>query len=131
MKKTRLFTALLFTTSSSLLCAAESLAPPPAPIIEGLPVAVTAHPDQLSLLQSTNPQLAANKTLVFDMWRTILLAVQVEQAERFLAEDYQQHNVTARTGRAAFKEIFASFVKRQDTIPETIPERVPIVAEGY
>jgi predicted SnoaL-like aldol condensation-catalyzing enzyme len=130
MTKTRLLTALLFTAASTLVCAAESLAPPPAPIVEGLPVPVVAHPDQLSLLRSSDPQLAANKKLVFDMWRTLLLAGQVEQADRFLAEDYRQHNVTARTGRAAFKEIFAAFVKRQDAIPETIPELVTLVAEG-
>ena len=130
MTSPRLLTALLFTAGSSLLCAAESLAPPPAAIIEGQPVVVTAHPNQLSLLQSADPKLAANKQLVFDMWRTLLLAGQVEQAERFLAADYKQHNVTARTGRAAFQQIFASFVKRQDTVPATIPELVTIVAEG-
>jgi predicted SnoaL-like aldol condensation-catalyzing enzyme len=64
------------------------------------------------------------------MWRTILLAGQVEQAERFLTEDYIQHNVTAPTGRAAFEQIFASFVPRQDSVPETIPELVTLVAEG-
>ncbi len=130
MTRTRLLMALLFASVSTLTNAADSLAPPPAPIVEGQPVPVTAHPNQLSLLQSEDPKLAANKKLVFDMWRTILLAGQVEQADRFLAEDYRQHNVTARTGRAAFKEIFASFVKRQDTIPDTIPELVTLVAEG-
>jgi predicted SnoaL-like aldol condensation-catalyzing enzyme len=130
MKKTRVLSALFLTAASTLACAAESLAPPPAPILEGQPVVVTAHPDQPSLLQSADPQLAANKQLVFDMWRTILLAGQVEQAERFLIEGYKQHNVTARTGRAAFQDIFSSFVPRQDTIPATIPELVTLVAEG-
>src|SRR5690606_34300657 len=129
MTTPRLLTALLFTATSTVF-AADSLAPPPAPIVDGLPVPVTAHPDQLALLASSDPQLAANKKLVFDMWRTILLAGQVEQAERFLAEDYIQHNVTAPTGRAAFQRIFASFVPRQDTVPATIPELVTLIAEG-
>lgn len=91
---------------------------------------MTAHPNQLSLLQSAVPQLAANKQLVFDMWRTILLAGQVEQAARFMTEGYIQHNPTAPTGRAAFQQIFSSFVPRQDTVPETIPELVTLIAEG-
>jgi predicted SnoaL-like aldol condensation-catalyzing enzyme len=130
MRTLRPFAVLVLISGSTLLFAAESLAPPAAAIIEGQPVVVTPHPDQLSLLQSADPQLTANKKLVFDMWRTLLLAGQVEQAERFLAEDYKQHNVTARTGRAAFQEIFASFVKRQDTVPAAIPELVTLVAEG-
>jgi predicted SnoaL-like aldol condensation-catalyzing enzyme len=130
MKTTRLFAALLFTTVPTLAFAADSLAPPPAPIVEGLPVPVTAHADQLSLLTSADPQLAANKRLVFDMWRTVLLAGQVEQAERFLTENYIQHNPTAPTGRAAFQKIFSSFVPRQDSIPDTIPELVTLIAEG-
>src|SRR5690606_20999197 len=100
MTTPRLLTALLFTAASTAF-AAESLAPPPAPIVDGLPVPVTAHPDQLALLASDDPQLAANKKLVFDMWRTLLIAGQVEQAERFLTEDYIQHNVMVPTGRAA------------------------------
>lgn len=129
MTMTRLLTVVLLSTSFSTF-AADSLVPPPAPLVDGLPVPVTAHPDQLSLLASDDPQLAANKKLVFDMWRTILIAGQVEQAERFLAEDYIQHNVMAPTGRAAFQQVFSSLVPRQDSVPNTIPELVTLVAEG-
>jgi predicted SnoaL-like aldol condensation-catalyzing enzyme len=130
MKLARRLSVLLLLSNTAGLFAADSLAPPHAPIVDGQPVPVTAHPDQLALLQSADPQLAANKKLVFDMWRTILIAGQVEQAERFLTEDYIQHNVTAPTGRAAFQQIFSSFVPRQDSVPETIPELVTLVAEG-
>ena len=119
---------LAFTASSTH--AQTSLAPPHAPLADGLPVPVTAHPDQLSLLTSSNPQLAANKRLVFDMWRTILLAGQIEAADQYLTPGYIQHNPTAPTGRDAFKKIFSSFVKKQDSVPQTIPELVTIVAEG-
>jgi predicted SnoaL-like aldol condensation-catalyzing enzyme len=130
MKTARLAFAAAFSFVTLAALAQTSLAPPHAPLIEGQTVRVTAHPDQLSLLQSADPRLAANKRLVFDLWRTVLLAGQVEQADRFLAENYIQHNVTARTGREAFKQIFASFVPRQDAIPDTIPELVTIIAEG-
>jgi predicted SnoaL-like aldol condensation-catalyzing enzyme len=108
-----------------------SLAPPHAPIVEGRAVPVVPHPDQLSLLESDDPQLAANKRVVFDLWRSVLNAGHVEVADQLLTEDYIQHNPTARTGRTAFKEIFSSFVPRQETIPELIQNPlVTIVAEG-
>lgn len=108
---------------------AQSLAPPPAPIVDGQPVPVVAHPDQLSLLHSDDPQLAANKRLVFDMWRTVLTAGHIDAIDRYIAEDYMQHNVTAPTGRAALKEVFAGMPRREE-IPETIPDLVTIIAEG-
>jgi predicted SnoaL-like aldol condensation-catalyzing enzyme len=129
----KLLSSLLFATTLATAftaVAADSLAPPPAPIVDGLPVPVTAHPDQLSLLASTDPQLAANKQLVFDMWRTLVIAGKVEQAGRFLTEDYIQHNVMVPTGRAAFQQLFSSLVPRRDTVPDTIPELVTLVAEG-
>ena len=45
------------------------------------PVAVTAHPDPLSALTSPDATLAANKRLVFDMWRTIVDAGHIEAAD--------------------------------------------------
>ncbi|HHX83378.1 MAG TPA: SnoaL-like domain-containing protein [Pseudomonadaceae bacterium] len=109
---------------------AQSLAPPHAPLVEGLPVPVTAHPDQLSLLASPLPALAANKQLVFDMWRTVMLAGQVDQTERFFAADFEQHSPLVRNGREAFKSHFGSRLERQEAIPETIPGLVTLVAEG-
>lgn len=111
--------------------APQTLAPPYAPLVEGEPVPVTPHPDPESLLESDDPQLAANKRLAYDMWRTILNAGHVEAADIYLKEDYIQHNVTAPTGREAFKEIFSSFVERQEEIPETVQDPiVTIMAEG-
>lgn len=119
-----------FSLQLSAADAPVSLAPPHAPIVDGLPVPVTAHPDQLALLRSADPQLAANKRLVFDMWRTIILAGQVDAAERFLTENYIQHNPRVPTGRAAFQRFFSSFVPRQDEVPALIPDVVTLVAEG-
>jgi predicted SnoaL-like aldol condensation-catalyzing enzyme len=122
---------VLLILHGPLAAAAEpaSLAPPHADLIEGQTVRVTAHPDPLSLLQDTDPALAANKQLVFDMWRTIIMAGQVEAAARFLKEDYIQHNPMAATGRAGFVEFFSNFVPRQETVPEQIPELVTMIAE--
>lgn len=109
----------------------RSLAPAPGPTVFGEPVVVTAHDDPAFLLAHGDPQLRANKRLVWDMWRTILNGGQVEAADRYLAPDYIQHNPTAATGREAFKQIFSSFVPRQDTVPEAIQEPVvTLIAEG-
>lgn len=134
MKITHLYPAALLTMALMTVPAAEaqhSLAPPPA-FTEGPgAVPVVPHPDPLSLLHSDDPKLAANKRLVYDMWRTILNGGHVEEADRFLTEDYMQHNPTAPTGRAAFKEIFSSFVERKEEVPETVQDPlVTILAEG-
>ena len=119
------------TTTATNSGPQRSLAPPPAATVFGEPVPVTAHADHTFLLDSGDPRLRANKRLAYDMWRTILNAGQVEAADRFLAEDYIQHNPTAPTGREAFKQVFSSFMTRQDTVPETIQNPVvSIVAEG-
>jgi predicted SnoaL-like aldol condensation-catalyzing enzyme len=125
-------TAILMLFQGQRLAAAEpvSLAPPHAPLVEGQTVPVTPHPDQLALLNHSDPLLAANKKLVFDLWRTIIMAGQVETAPRFLKEDYRQHNPMAATGRAGFVEFFSTFVPRQETVPALIPELVTIIAEG-
>jgi predicted SnoaL-like aldol condensation-catalyzing enzyme len=106
-----------------------SLAPPHAPIVEGKSVEVVAHPDQLTLLASDDPELAANKQFVFDMWRNFLVANHTESAETYLAEDYMQHNPMAATGRAAVMAFFASR-PRVEEVPATIPNLVTMIAEG-
>jgi predicted SnoaL-like aldol condensation-catalyzing enzyme len=107
-----------------------SLAPPPGPIVAGQPVPVAAHPDPLSLIENDDPQLAANKRLVHDLWRTVLNAGHLEVADRLVAEDYIQHSPVLLSGREAFKATF-SVIPRRDEIPEVMtPRPVAFVAEG-
>ena len=61
----------------------------------------TAAPDQAALLQSRDPQLAANKKLVFDMWRAIIQGAHTELAPQYFTESYIQHNPNVATGRDA------------------------------
>jgi len=58
-------------------------------------------PDQAALLQSKDPQLAANKKLVFDMWRAIIQGGHTELAPRYFTKSYIQHNPNVATGRDA------------------------------
>lgn len=91
---------------------------------------VVGHPDPLSLLASDDPALAANKRLVFDLWRGIVNAGHVELADELLAEGYIQHSPVLPTGRAAFRQIFSA-VPRLEQIPELVsPPLVALVAEG-
>jgi predicted SnoaL-like aldol condensation-catalyzing enzyme len=88
-----------------------------------------AHPDPLAALASPDPKLAANKRLVFDMWRSVVNAGRTEAADTMLAEGYIQHSPVLRTGRKAFKEIF-SVVPRRD-IPDLVePPLVASIGEG-
>jgi predicted SnoaL-like aldol condensation-catalyzing enzyme len=92
--------------------------------------AVVGHPDPLLLLESDDPQLAFNKRLVFDFWRSVVNGGQVELADELLAEGYIQHSPVLPTGRTAFKEIF-SVVPRLDPVPALVsPPLVAMVAEG-
>jgi predicted SnoaL-like aldol condensation-catalyzing enzyme len=85
--------------------------------------------DQQALLKSSDPQLAANKKLVFDMWRTFLTAHHVDEADKFLAPEYHQHNPNADTGLAGVKAYFTALKQEPIPVPDTIPGLVSIVAE--
>jgi predicted SnoaL-like aldol condensation-catalyzing enzyme len=61
----------------------------------------TAAPDQMALLKSADPKLAANKKLVFDMWRAIIQGAHTEMAPQYFTEGYIQHNPNVATGRDA------------------------------
>ncbi len=96
----------------------------------GRSVPVEGAADPLSLLKDKDPALAANKRLVFDLWRGIVNAGHTELADDLLAENYIQHSPVLPTGRAAFKKIF-SVVPRLDKIPDLVqPPLVSIIAEG-
>jgi predicted SnoaL-like aldol condensation-catalyzing enzyme len=60
-----------------------------------------AAPDQAGLLKASDPKLAANKKLVFDMYRAIIQAGRTDLAEQYFTKDYIQHNPNVATGRDA------------------------------
>ena len=91
-------------------------------------VPVTTCPDQIALLKSKDPQLAANKKLVFDFWREVFQARNMELAPRYMAEDYIQHNPNVATGRQPFMDFFGRFEKQP--VKSTIDNLVTMVAEG-
>ena len=93
-----------------------------------LPVVPLAS--QKTLLQSSDPKLAANKKLVYDCWREVLEGGHLEFVDKYLAETYMQHNPNVATDKKGFVELFSKFAKTQpiaDTIKAPV---VAIVAEG-
>lgn len=78
----------------------EAIMTPPAPI-------VSEAADQQRLLESPDPQVAANKKLVYDMYRTVLQGGHYETVEQFFTPGYIQHNPNVASGR----DRLADFIK--------------------
>jgi predicted SnoaL-like aldol condensation-catalyzing enzyme len=89
---------------------------------------VVPAPDQQRLLASGDPRLAANKKLVYDFWREVMQAHDVERAAAYLADDFMQHDPNVPTGRAAFVRSLGQ--PQKQPLKPTIDELVSIVAEG-
>ena len=97
-------------------------------IFAQLPVVPLAN--QKTLLQSSDPKLAANKKLVYDCWREILEGGHLEFVDKYLAETYMQHNPNVATGRKGFVELFSKFAKPQPIVDTIKGPVVAIIAEG-
>lgn len=69
------------------------------------PVVSQDHP---ALLASDDPRLAANKRLVYDMYRIVLQAGRHDRAHEFIAENYIQHNPNAAQGLAGLVDYVRS-----------------------
>ena len=86
--------------------------------------------DHAALLASPDPRLAANKRLVYDMYRIVLQAGLADRAGEFISDGYVQHNPNAGQGLEGV----------QDYIRATRPERpisdkldlplIQLIAEG-
>jgi predicted SnoaL-like aldol condensation-catalyzing enzyme len=94
-----------------------------APVLAQVPP--TAVADQLPLLKSKDPQLAANKKLVFDMYRTIVNAGQADIAPQFFTETYIQHNPNVQSGRDA---LVAYIKKTRPARPIPAQISFPVIA---
>ena len=74
------------------------------PVVAEVPVSASGDHD--ALLASSDPKLAQNKKLVYDFWREVFEAGQMDRVEQYMDEGYIQHNPSVPTGRAAFVEFF-------------------------
>ena len=89
----------------------------------------TENPDQLGMLKSDDPHLAHNKRLVFDFWRIVYEGGHMDQAPKYMAETYIQHNPNVKSGRAAFVELFSKARPPKPVEPLMKMHVISIVAE--
>lgn len=97
----------------------------------GLPAlaqeAVVSVENAEELFTSPDPQLHANKQVVYRLIRDLLEAGHWSRAGDYIAEDYIQHNPNAESGLAPVIHYFTEVLAVE---PQPIPERLslPIVA---
>ena len=87
-------------------------------------------PDQLALLKSDNPKEAANKKLVYDMYRIFVNGGHTEQASQYFTQSYIQHNPNVATGRDAMVAYMKSTRPVRPISPTITFPVIAIVAEG-
>jgi len=80
--------------------------------------------DQLAMLASPDPKLAHNKKLVFDFWRIVYEGGHIDQAPKYMAEGYIQHNPNVKSGRAAFMALFS---KARPPKPVAARMKMPVI----
>jgi predicted SnoaL-like aldol condensation-catalyzing enzyme len=116
--------------ASHLAAAAGTNCEAPAPTAVAVTGEMTRE-GQLALLAHPDPKLAANKRLVWDMWRTLLNGYHIDRAGEFIHPDYIQHNPMANTGLSGMQGFFRSLGRQARELPEAIPEGVvAVMAEG-
>lgn len=93
------------------------------------PVVAASPDEQRAMLESDDPQLEANKRLVWDMWREFLQAGDIEAADKYLAPEYHQHNPNADTGLEAVKAYFRAAGMQKTEVKDYIERLVAITAE--
>jgi len=87
--------------------------------------------DQAALLKSNDPKLAKNKKLAYDFFRIVLRARKLDQASKFMTENYMQHNPNADTGLKGFLAYFSNpKLPKAPPLADTLEGLVAIQAEG-
>jgi len=86
--------------------------------------------DHTAMLASDDPKLAANKRLVYDMYRIVLQAGLADRAGDYIAEDYVQHNPNAGQGLKGLQD-YVRMTRPEREIEEVLElPLVHLMAEG-
>ncbi|MGE5470534.1 MAG: ester cyclase [Bacteroidota bacterium] len=91
---------------------------------------VVAHANHETMLGSPDARSARNKKIVYDFWREVVEAGRTELIDKYVGENYIQHNPNLAVGRAAFAESIARNVKPQLVQPRVKSPLIAIVADG-
>lgn len=100
------------------------------PVLAQAPV--KSATDVEALFTDDNPELHANKQVVYHILLDLLQANHWERADQYLTERYIQHNPNVTSGREAVVEFFTKVLGAK---PEPLPQElampvVAVVAEG-
>ena len=83
------------------------------------------NPDQLAMLKSDDFTLEGNKRRVFDFWRIVFEGGHMDQAPKYMAESYIQHNPNVESGRAAFIRVIGKARPPKPIAPRI---KVPVIS---
>lgn len=86
--------------------------------------------DQAAQLKSSDPKLAANKKLVYDMYRTIVNGGHYDQADKFFTREYIQHNPNVKSGRDELAAYIKQTRPKRPLQPTISFPLISIIAEG-
>lgn len=109
---------------SSLLLAIPALAL--AMGMTGVLAAESINPATSPQTAPMDKQAKKNLDMVLDWWRVVIQNRQMDQAPKYQAADYIQHNPSINTGRDAFIAFFSSLPKPKVANPDKL-ERQPVV----
>ena len=94
------------------------------------PVVPVAAEDQAHLLQSSDPQLAANKRVAYDIYRYVM-AGQLAPLEKLVSKDLVNHNPNEGNGFDGLMEYIKTFIGSEPRpVKDTLDGLVSIFAEG-
>lgn len=95
-----------------------------------VPPAAAPVAEQLAMLKSPDAKLARNKQHVFDFWRIVYEGGHVDQAPKYMAEGYIQHNPNLPSGRQTFVDFFRKARPPKPVLDHMKMPVVSITAEG-
>ena len=120
MIRQRLLPALLLTLGAALALPAPAQVAPQA----------ASHAEQLAMIKSGDAKLARNKKHVFDFWRIVYEVGHVDEAPKYMAPEYIQHNPNLPSGRDTFMNFFRTARPAKPVLDHMKMPVVSITAEG-
>ncbi|MPT48575.1 MAG: hypothetical protein E2598_09185 [Sphingobium sp.] len=85
--------------------------------------------DQMALLRSDDPIIAANKRLCYDMYRTVLQAGRADKVRDYIGPQYIQHNPNVVSGVEALEEFIRNSRPERPIAPTIELPLISIIAE--
>ena len=100
------------------------------PAFAAFPVVPVPVEDQAAMLESDDPQLAANKRVAYDLYR-IVMAKQLDQLETVASTDFMNHNPNEESGFEGMKDFLNRAIPGEPRpVSDTLDNLVTIFAEG-